>query len=126
MSVKRYGVIEMPMFLTRFSYTPETWARLRQRPEDRTDAVRQSIEAVGGKLHGLWYALGEYDGVSLWEAPSRAAVASSLIVTIAAGGHSRLETTVLLSVGEILEALKQSGAIDYRAPGAEPGVLTGA
>lgn len=116
----------MPMFLTRFSYSPETWARLRQRPEDRTDAVRQSIEAVGGRLHGLWYSLGEYDGVSLWEAPSRVAVTSTLIATIAAGAHSRLETTVLLSVDEILEALKQSAAIDYRAPGAEPGVPTGA
>lgn len=116
----------MPMFLTRFSYSPETWARLRQRPEDRTDAVRRSIEAVGGKLHGLWYAIGEYDGVSLWEAPSRVAVASTLIATIAAGAHSRLETTVLLSADEILEAMKQSAAIDYLAPGREPGVPTSA
>ena len=110
----------MPMFLTRFSYTPETWARLRERPEDRTDAVRESMEAVGGKLHGLWYAIGEYDGVALWEAPSRVSVASSLVATHAAGAHSRLETTVLLSVDEVLEALQQSAAINYRAPGAEP------
>jgi uncharacterized protein with GYD domain len=116
----------MPMFLTRFSYSPETWARLREHPEDRTEAVRQSIEAVGGRLHGLWYALGGYDGVSLWEAPSRVAVASNLVTTIAAGAHSRLETTVLLSVGEVLEALEQSAAINYRPPGAEPGLRTGA
>jgi uncharacterized protein with GYD domain len=110
----------MPMFLTRFSYTPETWARLRERPEDRTDAVRESMEAVGGKLHGLWYAIGDYDGVALWEAPSRVSVASSLVATHAAGAHSRLETTLLLSVDEVLEALKHSAAINYRAPGAGP------
>jgi len=78
------------------------------------------MEAVGGKLHGLWYAIGEYDGVALWEAPSRVSVASSLVATHAAGAHSRLETTVLLSVDEVLEALQQSAAINYRAPGAEP------
>ena len=108
------------MFLTRFSYTPETWARLREQPEDRTEAVRASMEAVGGRLHGLWYAIGEYDGVALWEAPSRVSVASSLVATNAAGAHSRLETTVLLTVDEVLEALKQSAAVAYRAPGAEP------
>ena len=111
----------MPMFLTRFSYSPETWTRLRQRPEDRTDAVRESMETFGGKLHGLWYAIGECDGIALWEAPSRVSVASSLIATMAAGAHSRLDTTVLLSVDEVLEALKQSAAITYRAPGVEPG-----
>jgi uncharacterized protein with GYD domain len=110
----------MPMFLTRFNYSPETWAQLRQRPEDRTDAVRRSIEAVGGRLHGLWYSVGEYDGISLWEAPSRVALAATLVATIAAGAHTRLETTVLLTVDEVLEAMKQSASIEYRAPGAEP------
>jgi uncharacterized protein with GYD domain len=111
----------MPMFLTRFSYSAETWARLQQRPEDRTDAVRESMEAFGGKLHGLWYAIGEYDGIALWEAPNHVSVASSLVATMAAGAHARLDTTALLSVDEVLEALKQSVAISYRAPGVEPG-----
>lgn len=110
----------MPMCLTLFNYSPETWARLRQRPEDRTDAVRESVEAVGGRLHGLWYAIGEYDGVALWEAPNNISVASSLVGTIAAGAHSRLDTMLLLSMDEVLEALKQSAAITYRTPGAEP------
>ena len=51
----------MPMYLTRFSYTPETWARLAKNPEDRRDAARSYVESVGGKLQGFWYALGEYD-----------------------------------------------------------------
>jgi uncharacterized protein with GYD domain len=116
----------MAMFMTRFNYSPETWARLRQRPEDRSDAVRQSIEAVGGRLHGLWYAIGAFDGVCLWEAPSRVAAASSLAATIAAGAHSRLETTVLLSVEDFLEALSQASVIKYGAPGVALGEAAGA
>ncbi len=46
----------MPLYLTRFSYTPATWAKLVKNPEDRREAARQYIEAVGGKLHGFWYA----------------------------------------------------------------------
>ena len=30
----------MPMYLTRFSYTPEAWARMTKNPEDRRDAAR--------------------------------------------------------------------------------------
>jgi hypothetical protein len=40
----------MPLYLTRFSCTPATWAKLIQNPEDRRAATKQYIEAVGGKL----------------------------------------------------------------------------
>ena len=44
----------MTLYLTRFSYSPETWARLTKNPEDRRDAAGKYIESVGGKLHGFW------------------------------------------------------------------------
>ena len=34
------------------------------------------IEAVGGKLHGFWYAFGEYDAYNLWEAPDNVSMAA--------------------------------------------------
>ena len=52
----------MPLYLTRFSYTPATWARLTGNPEDRRKAAQAYIESVGGKLHGFWYAFGTHDG----------------------------------------------------------------
>jgi len=42
----------MPLSLTRFSYTPETWARRIEKPEDRRAAAKTYIESVGGKLDG--------------------------------------------------------------------------
>ena len=47
----------MPLYLTCFSYTPETWNAMIERPEDRRDIAREIIESVGGRLHGFWYAL---------------------------------------------------------------------
>ncbi|UQS24666.1 MULTISPECIES: hypothetical protein [Amycolatopsis] len=43
----------MPLYLSKFSYTPETWARLVRHPEDRRTATRSYIESVGGTLHGF-------------------------------------------------------------------------
>jgi uncharacterized protein with GYD domain len=108
----------MPMYLTRFSYTPQAWARLAEHPEDRRDAARSYIEAVGGQLHGFWYALGEYDGYNLWEAPDSVSMAAVAIAISGGGALSKFETTELLTVEETLAALGRVDAIRYRPPGA--------
>lgn len=42
----------MAMYLTRFSYTPETWARMIENPEDRREAARAYIESVAESSMG--------------------------------------------------------------------------
>ena len=107
----------MPMYLTRFSYTPEAWARMAKNPEDRREAARSYIESVGGKLHGFWYAFGEFDGYNLWEAPDNVSMAAVALAISGGGALSAFETTVLLTVEETLEALKVAAEISYRPPG---------
>ena len=107
----------MPMYLTRFSYTPEAWARMTANPEDRRAAARQYIESVGGKLHGFWYAFGAHDGYNLWEAPDNVSMAATAIAIAAGGALKSCETTVLLTVEETLSALQKASSITYRAPG---------
>jgi uncharacterized protein with GYD domain len=104
------------MYLTRFSYTPEAWARMAKNPEDRRNAARSYIESVGGKLHGFWYAFGEYDGYNLWEAPDNVSMAAVAIALGGGGSLSKSETTVLLTVEETLEALGRAGSVGYRPP----------
>jgi len=108
----------MALYLTRFSYGSETWARLMRNPEDRRDAARSYIEAVGGQLHGFWYAFGEHDGYTLWEAPDNVSMAAVAIALGAGGALTRVETTPLLTVEETLEALGRAASIGYRKPGA--------
>jgi uncharacterized protein with GYD domain len=107
----------MAIYLTRFSYMPETWARLTKNPEDRREAARKYIESVGGKLHGFWYAFGEYDGYNLWEAPDNVSIAAVAIAIGGGGALSKIETIPLLTVEETLEALRRAQKVGYRAPG---------
>jgi uncharacterized protein with GYD domain len=109
----------MAFYLTRFSYTPETWGRLMKSPEDRREAARKYIESVGGKLHGFWYAFGSYDGYNLWEAPDNVSMAAVAVAISGGGALSSFETTVLLSVEETMEALQKARDIKYRPPGTE-------
>jgi uncharacterized protein with GYD domain len=108
----------MPLYLTRFSYTPETWARLIRNPEDRRIAAQSYIESVGGRLLGFWYAFGSHDGYSLWEAPDNRSMEAVALAITSGGALSSFETTVLLTVDETLEALRTAEQVGYRAPGA--------
>ncbi len=108
----------MALYLTRFSYTPEAWARMTKNPEDRREAARTYIESVGGTLQGFWYAFGEHDGYTLWEAPDNVAMAAVAIALSSGGALSKVETTPLMTVEETLEALRRAQEVSYRAPGA--------
>jgi uncharacterized protein with GYD domain len=108
----------MPIYLSKFSYTPETWARMTRNPEDRRKAAQTYIESVGGKLHGFWYAFGAHDGYTLWEAPDNVSMAAVALAIGSGGALSSLETTVLLTVEETMQALRKVEQVRYRAPGA--------
>ncbi|MFZ1489577.1 MAG: GYD domain-containing protein [Ilumatobacteraceae bacterium] len=107
----------MPLYLSRFDYTPETWAKLIGNPEDRREAAQEYIESVGGKLHGFWYAFGEHDGYTLWEAPDNVSMAAVVLAIAGGGAMNSFETTVLLTVDETLDALHKAQQVRYRAPG---------
>ena len=107
----------MPLYLTKFSYTPETWARMIDSPEDRREAAQSYIESVGGKLHGFWYGFGTHDGYSLWEAPDNVSMASVALAIAGGGALSSLETTVLLTVEETMDALRKAQQVQYQRPG---------
>ena len=107
----------MPLYLSKFSYTPETWANLIANPEDRREAARTYIESVGGTLHGFWYVLGSSGGYNVWEAPDNVSMAAVALAISGGGALSEFETTTLLTVEETLEALGKAGQVGYRAPG---------
>ena len=108
----------MPLYLSRFSYTSDTWARMIGNPEDRREAARTYIESVGGKLHGFWYAFGAHDGYTMWEAPDDVSMAAVALAIGSGGALSALETTTLLTVEDTIEALRRAGQVQYQAPGA--------
>ena len=98
----------MAFYLMRFSYTPETWSKLIQNPEDRRDAAR--VHRTGrGRPHGFWYGFGKYDGYAIYEAPDNISIAGVVLAITAGGALASVETTALMTVEETLEALRRAG-----------------
>ncbi len=107
----------MPLYMTQFAYTPEAWAALARKPEDRTEAISNLCRQMGGRLVALYYAFGEYDGFLIAEAPDEVAVTATLIAALAPGHVKATRTTVLLTPEQAVEAMRKAGGVPFRAPG---------
>ena len=106
----------MPFYLIQASYSAHSSAALLKKPQDRTAAVRPMIERLGGKLHGLWLAFGEYDVVAVAELPDNASAAAISMAIGASGAMSAYRTTPLLTPAEGTEAMTRAGSVGYKAP----------
>jgi uncharacterized protein with GYD domain len=106
----------MALYLSRFGYTPEAWAGLIKDPQDREEAVRPAFEAAGCKLKSIWYAFGEADGYALFEGPDTVSAASIAVAVAASGAFRSFETTALITVDEMVQALGKANEIPYPAP----------
>lgn len=106
----------MGIYMLEFAYTPDAWATLAKRPEDRAVAFGDLVERAGGRLVSFYYSFGEYDGVAIFEAPDENA-AYGITVAATTPGHLKAVRTVrLLTVEETMQVLRTTGALPYQAP----------
>jgi uncharacterized protein with GYD domain len=109
----------MPSYMLQASYSTEALTSLTSKPQNRTDAIRKSVEKLGGTLTGLWLSFGDYDTVAIFEMPDNTS-AAAFALAIGAGGACRsVKTTPLLSADEGVSALKKAGSSGYKAVSAK-------
>ncbi len=105
----------MPHYLIQARYTSEGLKGLiKDKASGRKTAVSKAIAALGGKLESIYYSFGGHDVVVIAESPDNVS-AAALSVAVSATVLVRVNTTPLMSVEEMDQALAK--AVDYRAPG---------
>ena len=107
----------MPLYMTQFAYTPETWATLTKKPENREEVLGALTQKMGGRLVSFYNCFGEYDGVFIYEAPDETTAAAILLAAISPGHVKAIKTTTLMRTEQTMEAMRKAGAQSYRAPG---------
>jgi uncharacterized protein with GYD domain len=108
----------MSFYLYQLAYTPDAVKAMVANPQDRAAAAASLIEALGGKLHHLFFAFGEFDVVCLIEGPDDKMMAAGAMAVAAAGTVSRAETVKLMTAAEAQEAMAMAGKVTgaYKAP----------
>jgi uncharacterized protein with GYD domain len=86
-------------------------------PQDRAAAARAASESLGCKLHGLWFAFGEFDGYFLLEAPDNSSAVALSATVAGSGAMDRTELTPLVSMEEGIEAFRKAQSASYTPPG---------
>jgi len=105
----------MAVYITQGRYTSDAVKGMVANPENREKAVADLMEKAGAKLLGLYFTFGEYDFLSISEAPNAEVMASALIVGAASGGVSDLRTSVAMTSKDIIEAFRLAGLQAARA-----------
>lgn len=95
----------MAFYLFQASYTPAAMKAMVDSPRDREAGARPLIEAIGGKLHHLFFSFGTYDVLALIEAPDDTAMAAGALAIGASGAFSGGSTTKLLTASDAMAAM---------------------
>ena len=80
----------MPTYITLFRWTQKGIEKVKDSPS-RLDKVKKAIKAAGGTFHAFYMTMGQYDGVTVSEAPSDEAYAK-IMLAVGSGGAVQTET----------------------------------
>ncbi len=95
----------MPFYMFQARYSTDAIKAMVDNPQDREAGARPLIEALGGKLHHLFFTFGRDDVVALIEAPDDETMAACSMVVGASGAFSGGSTTKLLTSAEAMSAM---------------------
>jgi uncharacterized protein with GYD domain len=93
----------MPTYILLSRLTSQGVQTLKSNP-DRLRQVNQDVEELGCRVLHQWATLGEFDFISVVEAPDTQAIAR-VSVALGARGSTRIETLPALTIDEFLEQL---------------------
>src|SRR5260370_7936977 len=82
----------MALYMYQAAYTAESMAAQIKEPQDRIEAVRPALEALGAKILAGGFPFGGYDVLVVYEAPDDTP-AASVAMAIAAGRAVRSSKT---------------------------------
>ncbi len=103
----------MPRYMYEVAYTPEAWAALVQKPQDRIEAIRPAVRKLGGKIESAYFAFGDYDIVAIANMPDNVSAAAFSLAVSAGGSVKSIRTTPLMTIREGMRAMRQAKRSTY-------------
>src|SRR5262252_9415852 len=108
------------LFCLTADYTPQAMQAARQNPSNRKEAVRNLLEAAGGKLIEFYHtgATGP-GGLVIFDVPDPQMAPAMMSVAVAGGAVQNVKLTRLYTVEEVDEIREKANKIRpaYKAPG---------
>ncbi len=109
----------MRKYITNFTYSSGSWARMINSPGDRTEAAQQMMEALGGSLECIYWELGTHDGYSIVNLPDTVSAEALIAATTKTGAFKTMEAHELLTQQQLIATLDLARDVAqvFEAPG---------
>jgi uncharacterized protein with GYD domain len=104
----------MPIYITQGRYTGDTIKDMIVNPADRALAVGRAMAKAGGRPIGYYVTFGDYDFLTIAEAPGEIQMAAVLLAAAGSCGVTDLRTTLAMTS---VEAKGAFAAASDLAPG---------
>jgi len=95
----------LPFYVILGKFTDEGIKAIKGSPR-KVEEQRVALEKAGGKLHGFYYTMGDYDFVSIVEAPSDE-IALTLLFSLGSQGRVRTKTLKAFPVEEAAKIIEK-------------------
>ena len=89
----------MPTYISLMKFTDQGIKDIKEAPQ-RAEQLVKGLEALGGKLVGLYFTMGEYDYVGIAEAPSDE-VALTFLMSMGMAGNVKTTTLKAYKLEEL-------------------------
>ena len=86
----------MPAYISLFNFTEQGIHNVKDTVQ-RAQMVKKQTEAAGGRVIGVWWLMGQYDGILISESPNEETAMRQLIATGMAGN---IRTTTMRAFSE--------------------------
>jgi uncharacterized protein with GYD domain len=93
----------MPIYILLSRLSQQGVATLKSNP-DRLREVNHDVEELGAKVLHQWATLGEWDFISIVDAPDTATIAR-VSVTLGARGSTKIQTLSALTIDEFVQTI---------------------
>jgi len=93
----------MPIYILLSQLSQQGVATLKSNP-DRLREVNRDVEELGARVLHQWATLGEWDFISIVEAPDTATIAR-VSVTLGARGSTKIQTLSALTIDEFVKTI---------------------
>jgi len=109
----------MARYASLFSYSSETWARMISAPGDRTAAVGQVLDSLGGSLVSIHWMFGPHDGIAVFDVPDSVSAAAVSVAVSSTGVFKHMETHELFTQEQLAQTLAKANNVTraYQRPG---------
>jgi uncharacterized protein with GYD domain len=95
----------MPTYISLMKFTDQGIKDVKEAPQ-RAEQLVKGLEAMGGKLLGLYFTMGEYDYIGIAEAPSDE-VALTFLMSMGAAGNVKTTTLKAFKIEELAAIVKK-------------------